>query len=137
MNYVTRANIHVDRAASAWLIRRFVDPDAEFLFIEDPDDLPLGAIPFDMIGVELSHRADRVTFETILAVHDLDEPALVRLGQIIHQADVADDLHDAPEAAGLDAVIRGLSILRSDHEVLDVSFQLFDGLYDWLRSANT
>jgi hypothetical protein len=137
MKWVTRRGVHVDRAASAWLIRRFVDPDAEFAFVDDPDDVPADATPFDMIGVDLTHHDDRVTFETILGRHGLDDPVLHRLGQIIHEADVADDRYDAPEAAGLDAIIRGLSLTHTDSEILALTGPVFDGLYGWLHRRHT
>ncbi len=133
MRWATRTGVHVDRASSAWLIRRFIDPDAEFVFVDDPDDVPADATPFDMIGVELTHHDDHVTFETILDRHHLDDPVLHLLGQIIHEADVADDLYDAPEAAGLDALIRGLSLTETDPEILTLTHRLFDALYIWLQ----
>jgi hypothetical protein len=129
MKWATRSGVHVDRAATAWLIRREVDPEAEFVFVDDPDDVPEDATAFDMIGVALSHRGDMVTFETVLADHGIDDPALAEVGRIVHEADVADDLYDAPEAAGIDAVIRGMSMTESDEAILDVTGKMFDGLY--------
>lgn len=137
MRWATRTGVHVDRAASAWLIRRFIDPDAEFLFVDDPDDVPAGVTPFDMIGVDLTHHGDRVTFETILDRYDLGDPGLHDLGRIVHEADVADDLYDAPEATGLDALIRGLSMTQADSEVLRLTGPLFDGLYAWLSRRHS
>ena len=137
MRWATRAGIHVDRAASVWLIRRFIDPDAVFAFVDDPDDVHWDATPFDMIGVELTHHGDHVTFETILDRHQLDDPALHQLGRIIHEADVADDLYDAPEAAGLDAIIRGLSLNETDPEILAMTHRLFDALYGWLHRRHS
>ncbi len=113
MKWATRANIHVDRAASAWLISTYVDPDAEFIYVDDPDDVPDDATPFDMVGCEYSHHGNDVTFETILRKHDLLDPVLWRIGQIVHQADVEDDRFDAPEAPGFDMIIRALG---SDHD---------------------
>jgi hypothetical protein len=133
MKWVTRSGVHVDRAASAWLIRRFVDAAADFVFVEDPGDVPTDATPFDMMGVDLTHHGDFVTFETILATYELDDPVLARLGRIIHEADVADDIYDAPEAAGLDAVVRGLSLTETDGDLLLITDRLFDGLYAWLH----
>jgi hypothetical protein len=137
MRWATRAGVHVDRAASAWLIRRFVDPDAEFVFVDDPDDVPGDATPFDMIGVDLTHHGDRVTFESILDRHGLDDTVLEQLGRIIHEADVADDLYDAPEAAGLDAIIRGLSLTEDDEELIVLTRPLFDGLYALLHRRHS
>lgn len=133
MKWATRAGVHVDRAASAWLIQRFIDPVAEFVFVDDPDDVPPDATPFDMIGVDLTHHGDQVTFETILDRYELTDPVLHRLGRVIHEADVADDLYDAPEAPGLDAIIRGLSITQTDPDILAQACSLFDGLYAWLH----
>lgn len=133
MRWATRPGVHVDRAASAWLIKRFVDPDAEFVFIDDPDDIPPDAIGFDMIGVDLTHHGDQVTFETILDRHDIDDPVLVELGRIVHEADVSDELYDAPEAAGLDGIIRGLSLTQPDDRIMDLATPIFDGLYAWLH----
>lgn len=133
MKWATRAGVHVDRAASAWLISRFIDPDAEFVFVDDPDDVPPDATPFDMIGVDLTHHGDQVTFETILDRYQLTDPVLHQLGRVIHEADVADDLYDAPEAPGLDAIIRGLSITQTDPDILTITAPLFDGIYAWLH----
>ena len=129
MRWATRSGVHVDRAATAWLIRRVIDPDAVFVFVDDPEDVPTGATPFDMIGVTLSHRGDMVTFETVLADYDIDDPVMTEIGRIVHEADVADDRFDSPEAAGLDAIIRGLSMAETDEEILDVTGRMFDGLY--------
>ena len=133
MRWATRAGVHVDRAASAWLIHRFIDPEAEFVFVDDPDDVPADATPFDMIGVELTHHGERVTFETVLDRHNLDDPILHQLGWIIHEADLADDRYDAPEAAGLDAMIRGMSLTETDADIITLTHRLFDGLYALLH----
>ena len=129
MKWATRRSPHVDRAACAWLIRRFVDPDAEFLFVGDPDEVPAGAIAFDMPGAELSHRAGGCSFETILDRYHLDDAALRAVGEIVHDADLEDDRFGAPEAAGLDVLIRGLSLTLGDGQVIEASSALFDGLY--------
>jgi hypothetical protein len=129
VRWATRRGVHVDRAATAWLIRRVIDPQAEFVFVDDPDDVPAGTTPFDMIGAELSHRGDMVTFECALADYGVDDPAMAAIGRIIHEADVADDLYDAPEAAGLDAVIRGLSMMETDEDIIEVTGRMFDALY--------
>lgn len=129
MKWATRPGVHVDRASTAWLIRREIDPNAEFIFCHDPDEVPTDATPFDMIGVTLSHRGEMVTFETVLLDYGIDDPVLAEIGRIIHEADVADDRFHAPEAAGLDAVIRGLSMAETDDEILAITERLFDGLY--------
>ena len=135
MRWATRAQCHVDRAACAWLLRRFVDPGAEFVFVTDPDDVPEGATPFDMRGVELSHHGGDCSFETMLRHFALDDPVLWDVARIVHEADLADDRYDAPEAAGLDVICRGLSMVREDHDVLDAAAAVFDGLYEYRRRA--
>ena len=135
MRWATRAGVHIDRAACAWLIRRFVDPDAAFVFVADPADVPEDATPFDMRGVELAHHGSDCTFETILRRHDLSDPVLWRLAQIVHEADIDDALYDAPEAAGLDVALRGLSLVGTDEQTLAVSAVVFDGLYEFYRRS--
>jgi len=127
--------VHIDRAACAWLIRRFVDPDAAFVFVADHADVPEDATPFDMRGVALSHHGSDCTFETILRRHDLTDPVLWRLAQIVHEADIDDALYDAPEAAGLDVALRGLSLVGTDEQTLAVSAVVFEGLYEFYRRS--
>ena len=134
-SWATRAGCHVDRAACAWLIRRFLDPDATFVFVDDPDEVPEGAAAFDMPGVDLSHHGDDCTFETMLRRYDLDDPVLWELGKAVHEADLADERFDVPEAAGLDIICRGLSMVLDDAEVLTVTGPLFDGYYEFRRRA--
>ena len=136
MRWATRAGIHVDRTACAWLIRRFVDPDAEFLFVDDPDEVPEDATPFDIRGVELGHHGGEVSFEAILRRYALiEDQALVDIARIIHEADLEDERYDAPEARGLDVLIRGLSMVSSDKEMLELTGPLYDGLYEYRRRA--
>jgi hypothetical protein len=135
MRWATRAHCHVDRAACAWLIRRFVDAAAEFVFVDDPDQIPDDATPFDMRGVELGHHHGECSFETFLHRYELDDPVLWELARIVHEADLADDRYDAPEAAGLDTLVRGLSLTRSDVELLALTAPLFDGLYELKKRA--
>jgi hypothetical protein len=135
VRWATRAGVHIDRAACAWLVRRFIDPEAEFLFVSDPDEMPADATAFDMRGVELSHHGGDCSFETILRRYRLDDPVLWDLARIVHEADLADDRYDAPEAPGLDVVLRGLSMVASDQEVITLTGRLFDGLYEHRRRA--
>jgi hypothetical protein len=137
MRWGTRSGPHVDRTASAWLIRRSIDPEAEFLFVDDPDEVPTDVTPFDMRGVELSHHGGDCTFETLLRRHDLDDPVLWAIARIVHEADLEDDRYDAPEACGLDVLLRGLSMVCTDHEVLTLSAPLYDGLYEYYKRART
>jgi hypothetical protein len=127
--------VHIDRAACAWLLRRFVDTEAEFVFVGDPVEVPDGATPFDMRGVALGHQGPDCTFETILRRYDLDDPVLWKLAEAVHEADLEDDRFDAPEAPGLDAILRGLSMTLDDSAVLAVSGPMFDGLYEYFRRA--
>lgn len=133
MRWVTRPGCHVDRAACAWLIVKHIDREATFSFVDD--DIPLGATAFDMVGVALSHHGDDCTFETMLRVYRLDDPVLWDVARIVHEADLADDRYEALEAAGLDAVCRGLALTLSDDEILTVTHRLFDGLYEYRRRA--
>jgi hypothetical protein len=135
MRWATRTDCHVDRAACAWLLRRFVDPAADFVFVDDPSDVPDGSIPFDMRGAELSHHGGDCTFETMLRHFGLDDPVLWDLARIVHEADLADERFDSVEAPGLDVVCRGLSMVREDGEVLAIAADVFDGLYEYRRRA--
>jgi len=133
VKWATRAGIHIDRASSAWLIRRFIDPDAVFEFVRDPAQVSPGAVPFDMRGVEYGHHGHDCTFETLLRRHDLDDPVLWRIAEIVHEADLDDERFDAPEAPGLDTVLRGLSMVSDDTQILLISGHLFDGLYEFFK----
>ena len=135
MKWATRAGVHVDRAACAWLIRRFIDPGAEFVFLDNPAEVPPDATPFDMRGAALGHHQGRCSFETALASFDLTaDPALEEIGRIVHEADLADDRYDAPAAAGLDILIRGPTLTsQSDEATLAITDRLFDGLYEHTR----
>ena len=133
MRWATRAGVHIDRAACAWLIRRFVDPAAEFVFVGDVAEVPADATAFDMRGVELGHVGGDCSFETILRRYELTDPVLWRIAEIVHVADLDDDRFDAPEAPGLDVLLRGLSMTGTDEQTLAVSGPLFDGLYEYHR----
>jgi hypothetical protein len=135
VRWATRKGPHVDRTACAWLIGRFVDHDAEFVFVEDPDEVPPDATAFDMRGAELSHHGGECSFEAFLRRYELDDPALWAIARIVHEADLEDERYDAPEARGLDVLLRGLSMVKSDAEVLALSASLYDGLYEYLKRA--
>jgi len=138
MKWVTRSHVHVDRVACPWLITRFVDNDAEFFFVPRGEIERLvkeeGAIPFDAPGVELGHHEGRCSFESILLKYDLKEPGLVRLGQIVHSADVAEDIDKEPIARGLEAIATGFS-LRYPEDMANIQqqFEVYDALYAWCR----
>ena len=135
MRWATRKHCHIDRAACAWLIRRFIDPDAEFLFVDDAVDVPADATPFDMRGVELSHHGGDCSFETFLRRYSLDDPILWDIARIVHEADLDDERYDAPEASGVDVLLRGLSMVVDDPRLLEVTAPLFDGLYEFRKRA--
>jgi hypothetical protein len=135
MNWATRANIHIDRAACAWLIRRDLDPDARFIFVADPAEIPADATVFDLRGAELSHHNGDCSFETILRRYELADPVLWKLAEIIHEADIDDERFHAPEAPGLDTVLRGLSMIATDAAILDITAPMFDGLYEFFLRA--
>lgn len=135
MRWATRAGVHIDRAACAWLIRRFVDPDAAFVFVTDPDDVPADATPFDMRGVELAHQGSDCTFETILRRYDLSDPVLWRLAEIVHEADIEDERYDASEAPGFDLILRALSVVHPDADVLALTGPIFDAVHTYLRRS--
>lgn len=135
MIWATRTGVHIDRAACAWLIRRFIDPEATFVFVDDSANVPAEATPFDMRGAQLSHHGDDCTFQTMLKRFELTDPVLWDIARIVHEADLADEQYDAPEAPGLDVLLRGLSMVRGDEEVLEISGPLFDGLYEYRNRA--
>lgn len=135
MRWCTRAGVHIDRAASAWLIVRFVDAEAEFSFVTDPDDLPMDATAFDMRGVDLGHHGVDCSFETILRRYDLTDPVLWRIAAIVHEAELEDERYDAPEAAGFDLILRALSVAHDDNEVLAMTMPIFDAVYQFLRRS--
>jgi hypothetical protein len=135
MKWATRAGVHIDRAACAWLICRHIDPEPEFVFVDDPRLVPSDATPFDMRGAELSHHGGDCSFETILRRYELDDPVLWKLAEIVHEADIDDERFDAPEARGLDVVLRGLSMICDDARVLEITGPVFDGLYEFYKRA--
>jgi hypothetical protein len=138
MQWVTRSHVHVDRVACPWLITRFIDNEAEFLFVPktqiDRVTAETGAIPFDAPGVELGHHAGRCSFESIILKYELKEPGLLRLAQIIHAADIAEDIDKDPIARGLEAIAVGYSLrFPEDEENLARQFEVYDALYAWCR----
>ncbi len=139
MKWVTREKVKVDRVACPWLIRRFVDPGAEFLFVP-PDQVMEtaereGATPYDIPGVELGHHDGRCSFEAIVSKYRVDDPAVALLARIVHGADVTQDLYGRPEAAGLKAIAEGFGYLglKDDHEILAREFVVYDALYAYCR----
>ncbi len=139
MKWVTRSNVHVDRVACPWLISRFVDSEAEFIFAPKSQVNKIaeetGAIPFDAPGVELGHHDGKCSFETIIERYGLtNKKGLMRLAQIVHSADVKADRDKDPIAAGLEAIAVGYSMrFPDDHENLARQFEVYDALYAWCR----
>jgi hypothetical protein len=127
--WVTRPRPHVDRIASAWLIKRFIDPDAVFVFTP-PAEFPQDAVPFDAPGVELSHHGEDCTFETLIKRARLRDRRLARLAEVVHEADLRDGKYPHEEARGIDVAIRALlAASPDDHQVLAQGMSLFEGLY--------
>ncbi len=138
MKWVTRSHVHVDRVACPWLISRFVDSDAEFIFVPKSQVERVaeetGAIPFDAPGVELGHHDGKCSFETIIEHYRLTDPALLRLARIVHSADVRADRGADPIAPGLEAIAVGYSLrFPDDLENLERQFEVYDALYAWCR----
>ncbi len=138
MKWLTRSHVHVDRVACPWLITRFIDNEAEFLFVPksqiDQVAKETGAIPFDAPGVELGHKDGRCSFESILLKYDLKDPGLQRLAKIVHAADVEQDIDSDPIARGLEAIASGFSLrYPDDEENLASQFEVYDALYAWCR----
>lgn len=138
MKWITRSHVHVDRVACPWLIARFVDSDAEFLFVPKSQIKKVseetGAIPFDAPGVELGHREGKCSFEAIVEHYGLADRALLRLARIVHAADVEADLDTDPIARGLEAIAVGYSLrFPDDVENLERQFEVYDALYAWCR----
>ncbi|MGE5232821.1 MAG: chromate resistance protein ChrB domain-containing protein [Acidobacteriota bacterium] len=139
MQWVTRERPKIDRVACPWLIARFIDPQAEFLFVPASEVAATaartGAVPFDVAGVELSHDGPRCSFDAFLDKYRLEDPALAEIATIVRGADTA-RLDLAPQAAGLLAISLGLSqLFPDDHEQLRHGFVVYDALYAWLRHA--
>jgi hypothetical protein len=127
--WATRPRPHIDRIASAWLIKRFLDPAAEFVFAA-PGAFPPDAVPFDVVGAELGHHGDDCTFETLLRRSGLADPRLAALAEIVHEVDLRDGRYARVEAPGIDLALRGLlAALDDDQVVLAHGLTLFDGLY--------
>lgn len=141
MKWVTREHVKVDRVACPWIIRKFVDPNAEFLFV--PPDAVMdvaardGAIPYDVPGVELGHHGKECSFDAVIKKYELtSDPALVLLARIVNGADTDNTLWHQPESAGLQAVAEGFRHLgfKNDHEVNAAEWIVYDALYAYCRA---
>jgi hypothetical protein len=139
MKWVTRERVKVDRVACPWLIKKFIDPQAEFLFVAREKVLEVAeherATPFDVPGVELGHHEGKCSFEALVAKYKIEDPAVHLLAKIVHGADVKQDLFGRPEAPGLEAIAEGFRYLglKDDHEVLEKEFIVYDALYAYCR----
>jgi hypothetical protein len=137
MKWVTRERPKIDRLACPWLIRNFIDPDAEFLYVPTRDVMSTahatGAIPFDVPGVELTHEGPNCSFDAFIGKYQLQDPALDRLARIVRAADT-DTLGDSPQAPGLLAIMLGLGAnIRDDQALLAAAIPVYDALYTWCR----
>ena len=138
MKWITRAHVHVDRVACPWLIKRFVDSHAEFLFVARNEVNRIakeeGATPFDIPDVELGHKDGHCSFESIIMKYELKDPALSRLAKIVHSADVSADIDMDPLARGLEAIATGFGMRYPDDETnLAIQFEVYDALYAWCK----
>jgi hypothetical protein len=139
VKWITRERVKVDRVACPWLIKKFIDPQAEFLFVPRDKVLEMaaqeGATPFDIAGVELGHHDGRCSFEALVTKYRIEDPAVHLLAKIVHGADVKQDLFGRPEAPGLEAIAEGFRYLglKDDHEVLEKEFIIYDALYAYCR----
>jgi hypothetical protein len=138
MKWVTRENAKVDRIACPWLIRRFIDPDAQFVYVPAGEVMSVaereGAIPYDVPGVEFGHVEGRCSFESILLKYGLaDDPALRALAKIVHAADIAADIDTDPAGWGLMAIAHGFALVlgRDDQRKIDLETPMYDALYAW------
>jgi len=137
MKWITRERPKIDRIACPWLIKRFVDGDAEFIFVPLADVFTkareLAAIPYDTHGAEYTHIGDHCTFDFIVRKHNINDPAISRIALIVRGADT-DAFELAPETAGLWAISAGLSYnYKDDHEQLEIGMKIYDALYSWAR----
>ncbi len=138
MKWITRSHVHVDRVACPWLIRRFIDNQADFLFVPaaivNQVAADTNSIPFDVPGAELGHHDGRCSFESIILKYELKDLALTRMAKIVHSADVASDLSKDPLAIGLEAIATGYGLrYPDDEENLSRQFEVYDSLYAWCR----
>lgn len=138
MKWITRERVRIDRVAIAWLVKRFIDPQAEFIFT--PRDGAMaraqaeGAIPFDIDGAELSHHDDKCGFDAVVAKYNLTDPAILRVADIVRGADVAAWKGKFPESAGIEAITAGYFLLNlPDEQMIAYVAPLYDGLYRYCQ----
>ena len=138
MKWITRENANVDRIACPWLIKRFVDKDAEFLYVPRDEVMSAAskhnAIPYDVPDVELGHVDGRCSFESIMVKYNLmNDPGLIELAKIVHAADVSSDIDSSPEGRGLKAIAHGFALVHGleDHKKIELETPMYDALYAW------
>ena len=144
MKWVTRENANVDRVACPWLIKRFIDPEAEFLFVGRDDVLDTAereaANSYDAPGAKYTHRDGKCSFDVLVEDFGLTgDPGLVRLAQIVHAADVSEDIDSSPEGPGLSAIAHGFALLHGteDHRKIELETPMYDALYAWCQSETS
>jgi len=138
MKWVTRQNANVDRIACPWLIKRFIDADAEFLYVPRDEVLETAAREdarsYDAPGAQYTHRDGKCSFDVLVEEFDLaGDPALVRLAEVVHAADISEDRHSSPEGPGLYAIAHGFALLHgtADHTKIELETPMYDALYAW------
>lgn len=141
MKWITRENANVDRIACPWLIKRFIDPDAEFLFVPRDQVLEVAeresGHSYDAQGAEYTHRDGKCSFDVLVEEFKLtDDLALVRLAEIVHAADVSEDIDSSPEGHGLSAIAHGFALLHGteDHTKIELETPMYDALYAWCQA---
>jgi hypothetical protein len=144
VKWVTRENANVDRIACPWLIRRFIDPEAEFLFVARDQVLEMAgredAHSYDAPGAEYTHRDGKCSFDVLVEEYKLDaDPALVRMAEVVHAADVSQDRDSSPEGPGLYAIAHGFAILHGseDHRKIELETPMYDALYAWCQKETS
>jgi hypothetical protein len=144
MKWVTRENANVDRVACPWLIKRFIDTEAEFLFVPGDQVLSVaereGAHSYDAAEAEYTHRDGKCSFDVLVQEFGLGgDPAMVRLAEIVHAADISEDVHSSPEGAGLSAIAHGFALVHGtdDHRKIELETPMYDALYAWCRQQTS
>lgn len=137
MRWVTRRFVHVDRTATAWLIKKFIGKDAEFVFIDYPREPPKPehGTPFDIKDVELGHKNGKCTFEVVMEKYKVEDPFVKKVAEVVHAADIEGELHKVPEAAGILALFTGLRLIaKNDLDALEIGFKVWDSLYAYFKA---
>ncbi|RJP90975.1 MAG: hypothetical protein C4518_08205 [Desulfobacteraceae bacterium] len=138
MKWITWENIGIDRMSSSWLIKKHVDPEAEFVFIKKGSDYKdVEGIPFDIPGAALSHKRGKCTFCTIIKEYGINDPVIDQMAEIVNAADTINDLLPPPESAGIDLVCRGVSkFLKNDAKAVEAGFVIFEAVYTQLKDQS-